>query len=219
MVYESRPTVGILCVSSSSLPDGKVYMLLIGTSSGSSSSTPRIAGNRSSVMVPRTVGFKVANLKGAERLEISPRHLCLDYGKLDRTNTEKMDARIRISGFPSTYDMVPIEPPVISPSSRRPPGPSGFEALLAFLGQTRGDGLTKGKRTSSRWLRTVESRAHQGDLQGGDTGPIPRGRGFGRGHRSLRADHPFYGRGEEVVRRAVLGSESVGDGPPWCPAP
>ena len=45
-----------------------MYRLRIGTSSGSSPSTPRTAGKRSSVRMPRTVGFKVANLNGDDPL-------------------------------------------------------------------------------------------------------------------------------------------------------
>ena len=94
-------------------------------------------------------------------------------------------------------------------------GAAGLEALLPLLGQGGGYGPAPWEGpVRRRRLRGVEARHHQGHFEGGDAGAAPGGRGLARGYRAALADDPLDGSGEEVVGRAVLGTEPVGDGAP-----
>ena len=151
-------------------------------------------------------------LEGRREIGDFPEHPGLDDGKLDRTGSQH--------GMPEPVYPVAVDvgygsdPASGDFAQQQSDGqrPAGLEALLTLLGKTGRNRFAQGKRTPSRWWGIVESGGHPGDLQGGDAGPVPRGRGFGGRQRSPGADHPFYGRGEEVVGRAVLLIEPIGDG-------
>ena len=161
---------------------------------------------RSSVSVPRTVGFSVANLYGADQIGDFSQHHRLDDGQRNR-------ARI-FHGMSESIDPVAVD------EGDGPDGaecqfaqqqtdrqrPAGRKACLALHRQTGGNRVIQETNALPVQLDPIETGTQQWNVQGHNAFIAPRGRAFGQWNRSPFADDPFHGRGEKSSKAGCPGA-------------